>query len=425
MGERRPWGYAAPVTALLLILSCGLPRDGLSVLGAERLFRVPDLDGDGAADFVAASDVAEGANRSLRIYLYLDGLPVDAPFALRTADSDPAGGAGESWRLDLPARGGLGWDLTSADLDGDGKEDLAVHVCGDAGEGASCLDGGDLYVYWGSTPWSPEATVLAGVLSSGLEAAGDLDADGADDLLLPASLEGRTGVLRGSTDRWAAGFTAGAQVELLKRDWDAARPVGDVDGDGLGDLVVQVGCEVHLVPGRAGWVGGPVQDALAATAAVGGLGALAPVPVADVDGDGRTDWVGLPGGAADCAGSIPGSRAVLVTGGAPGLTGRDLQVDVPQVVAAPGFTLVGVVGVSADGQDGGDLVVALAGDGGGVASLGGVALRAAGSGGVEAAPRSALEGTVVGVDAVGDVDGDGTDEVAVLRDVDALLLTPR
>lgn len=173
------------------------PVDGSPIPDLESLgFQPPDSDGDGAPDEV------------------LEAVDGGTAYALRRSDGDLVlaveGGS-------VGAPGGAAW---VGDLDGDGRDELLLFVA----EG----DGVDrpLYVVPGSTPAGRhdprsigvELPVAVGGPVSGL---GDLDGDGAGDLLLRRGDDDRLTVLSGAVVMDAAGGAVPAD----------ARPLASLPGD--------------------------------------------------------------------------------------------------------------------------------------------------------------------------------------------------
>jgi hypothetical protein len=242
---------------------------------------------------------------------------------------------------------GFGYSFAAAgDVDADGFDDLVLGAptAADDGTGAIYLlhgaEGG-----LGHTPWaSVLGEVPGGYFGYYVAPAGDVDGDGFADVLTHS--EGsKLWLFPGSAD----GLAEPAEVEA---GW--ARPAGDLDGDGVDDLVAGGEGAVTWWPGGSrelSPVDVPVSDDVLGMDNAG---------AGDVNGDGYADVVaGLWDTAAYDAGA-PDGRAVLLLGSADG------------VFADPLSTW--------DGPDGGH----------------------------------AYDGVGAGVSGLGDVDGDGFAEVAVL-----------
>ena len=199
------------------------------------------------------------------------------------------------------AKAGFGYVIASAgDLDGDGYGDLAVGECG--------AGAGHVHVYFGG-PGGPQPartqTLAAPDLQSGfgcrLAAAGDLDGDGYADLAvgrIGADFSGGLFIFRGGPQGLP---TTTARID--SPDYHPSRlgyslaGVGDLDGDGYDDLVASE-IDYSALSGRAHvYRGGPggISNARVVTLLSpdpSGLQFGASVAGAgDVDGDGYADFV--------------------------------------------------------------------------------------------------------------------------------------
>lgn len=157
-----------------------------------------DLDGDGRGDaFVGAPLLDEGRGRG---YLVTDvgGGPLAEAYA----------------RIDsVRASDWAGYDAAIGDLDGDGAADLAVGIPRDVYFGADRP--GRVAVWLGPVAPGPhdddDASLVFSARSCGADAfgvaldAGDVDGDGVDDLVVGAPLDGRTAEAAGAVHLFLGG----------------------------------------------------------------------------------------------------------------------------------------------------------------------------------------------------------------------------
>lgn len=340
--------------------------------GTELVTR--DLDGDGYTDLVAA-----GMNGTSKLYVYWggkDGLSKKPT----TIDNSQAGGDVKN--------------LTAGDFDGDGTVDLAV-----AGTSTEGLDGPFLHELRGpfKRDGSPTAVRKAadfGEVEPDDMVAGDLTGDGKDDLVSFHSFQGTA-----ETTQYFTGSEKGLKkgsksVPTLPYGYNAT--VGDVNGDGYGDLVVRrvKGESVEGQPTEAGAVEviygskkGPtrkrevIDQDTAGVPGVGEEGELdddAPsggggdqfgydLSAGDVNGDGYADIaVGVPY-EDNKAGRDVGS-VVLLKGASKGLSGAGAQAFTQDSKGVPGIdeaddnfgAAVSLLDTDGDGKD--DLAVGAPGE---------------------------------------------------------------
>ena len=280
-------------------------RLGISVSGAG------DVNGDGFADLIvgAYDDDNTGTDSgSARVLSGLDGSE------LYEFNGDSPGDA-------------LGISVSGAgDVNGDGFADLIVGAPLDDNTGMdsgsarvlSGLDGSELYEFNGDSPGNAFGYSVSGV--------GDVNGDGLTDLIVGAPMDDNNGLFSGSV-RVLSGFDGSEQYEFNGDSPGNAfgysvSGVGDVNGDGLTDLIVGApmddnngsfsgsarvlsgldGSELHEFDGNS------ADDQFGSS--VSGAG--------DVNGDGRADLI-VGAYADDNNGSRSGSARVLS-----GLDGSEL-----------------------------------------------------------------------------------------------------
>jgi hypothetical protein len=257
-GDGREELLCADAGGAFLVLSAdqsgGLAvKQDLPLPSRPVLIEVADLDGDGDLDLALACDLGNAALEDAAAVLWNAGdgsLASAVLFSLSPAT--------------LPA------SLTAADLDTDGRLDLAV-----AGRGAP--------PQWlrnrGRGGFEPAASLGEDLREYSVLAAADLDGDGAVDLLLGGNAEVRLFRNRGGGKL--------ERSERLHARAVASIDVRDLDGDGAQDLLFF----------RCGSTGScsyfPRWGSVAGEAARCGpaISSVAPAPPADLDGDGHLDLI--------------------------------------------------------------------------------------------------------------------------------------
>jgi len=240
--------------------------------------------------------------------------------------------------------GFLGSFVDAADLDGDGQNELLLgapeaHLHNDvgiaygAGEVLVFDDAPTGVVVAGDASQRIEGLTTDGRLGIGLGGVGDVDGDGLEDMVLGAPVAGP-----GGTAYLVLGGEEGAGLESAHRAWTGSVPgqqLGcdadgalDLNGDGYDDLWIGSDADEAGLVGRAyGLYGGPslaASGAIAPDVELEGVGgndtAGSTVLGADLDGDGVGDVVvnaydahlGAVGGAAFVNhGPLSGYRSLL------------------------------------------------------------------------------------------------------------------
>ena len=320
--------FYGPVTETVTTASTAdLTMDGDTVQGrfGSGTSLACDLDGDGAHDLVQRAPRANPLGRSQAGAIYVWYGPVGATDSIASADAQIYGAAADDE---------LGVDLSChGDLDGDGDDDLVM--------GSQFADdSGTVYVLYDEPAGIIDlatATVGATITASANDLLGaaawivdDLDADGADDLLIGA----RTSDLGGEDAGAAFLFTAtptgtltvtdatatftGVGIDARAGQW--ATTLGDLDGDGFTDFAIGARRSALGGPGSGSTyiVYGPVTGTVSLEDAdatwIGEVGSLASSAFVhmtpDITGDGAKDLL-IGAYLADYGGSDAGAVYVV------------------------------------------------------------------------------------------------------------------
>ncbi|MBF0163883.1 MAG: FG-GAP repeat protein [Magnetococcales bacterium] len=215
-----------------------------------------DINGDGYADLVVGAPHIDGGKGGVYVVFGTSNPTWTTPANLATNDNMGFAIFGEA------VNDALGYSLSFAgDVNGDGWDDLIVGARGAGG------DNGAAYVIFGhGGSWGTELQLTAldgtnGFRLNGaagdragfaVSSAGDVNGDGLADLLIGApsnivNAPGRTYVVFGQNGGWSAqldldnlgthGFALTGNGSEVNTGWSVSS-IGDVNGDGLDDLIV-------------------------------------------------------------------------------------------------------------------------------------------------------------------------------------------
>lgn len=313
-----------------------------------------DLDGDGYADLLlfaqrfAPPDVVDcdhGCPGFAQLVLHVAyGGPSFAASGTVTPDASIVG-----WYIN----GLEPWVAPAGDVDGDGRPDVLISVSGDCQQGNVFLwYGGARLSGTHDVRDLGDGVIRERASCTGFGHAigvGDLDADGHADFVIAAPGSGRAYLFYGRASRLEGRLDeAAADAVLLGGDGGIgpAQPAGDVDGDGADDLLVSHDPGRELEAAAGGWrllLGGA---RLSGEVAIDGESTRIEAAMArglgDLDGDGRAD-VGVTRHDLGLDGYVIGGRATWP--GAMGIDDGSLRIErAPHPSAAVGATSLRAAG---------------------------------------------------------------------------------
>ena len=328
---------------------------------------IGDIDGDGKSDLIIANE-----NGTISV--------------LRNTGS--SGNLNFAAKVDIAAKG-FPFSVALGDLDGDGKPDLAV-VDNNSGTVSVLLNTSSP----GSVSFAAKVDLPTGALSRSV-AIGDIDGDGKPDLVIADEIGNAVVVLLNTSSPGSVSFAAKKSVTTGARPFSVA--VGDLNGDGKPDVVVACFGDNTISLLQNTSVPGSISFA-ARTDFPAGNGPDF-VRIGDIDGDGRPDLVVADYG--------DNAVSVLLNTGSPG--GISFAANVEFSTGAQPFSLA-IGDIDGDGQP--DLVTA------NVASNNVSVLRnTCGPGTVSFAAKVGIpvEKKQPYSIAIGDLDGDGSPDLAVAK----------
>ncbi|MFZ4410960.1 MAG: VCBS domain-containing protein, partial [Paracraurococcus sp.] len=321
--------------------------DAFGDRAGERVAGVGDVDGDGRADLLVGATLSSGggsqSGASYVVFGKTSGTAVDLGAV--------ALGIGGFKIIGEDAGDRAAFVSAAGDVNGDGRADLLIGALGNDAGGA---DSGAAYVVFGKaggTGVNLDAVALgtggfkiigeaAGDKAAIVSAAGDINGDGLADLLVGAANTGASNSGRGAA-YVVFGKTSGAVVDLdavalgtggFKIIGEmvngfagvSVAGVGDLNGDGVRDLLIGAGGASNAAYVVFGKASGTTIDLGAVALGIGGFkilgeftgdGAGATLSAAgDVNGDGRPDL--LIGASANDAGGTNSGAAYVVFGSA-------------------------------------------------------------------------------------------------------------
>jgi hypothetical protein len=427
--EGRIWVYLGSSTGLTWAHYVVSPTGQAGANFGRNVVGAGDLDGDGYSEvLVGAANWDGAAVNQGRVYIFF---------------GSASGITGAAFHVDSPvsqadARFG-NWVLGLGDTNGDGKSDFAVSSLEYDGPPSNS---GRVYFYKGNTSAAPAILVAAitgtqtdEALGINISAAGDTNADGYAELAVGSifstasySREGRVWLYRptnsGVTN--ASGFVDPTD-QIAAHYGMALAAVGDINGDGFGDLVIGARDwdgtannegRIYVVMGSAGHLLGTAGVPLDPTNQADAFFGASVAGAGDVNGDGFADViVGAPGVNNQNASE---GRAFLFLGSASGLTlTPSWSVDPANEDGANfGSAVAGAGDVNADGYA--DLLVAAVAADGAAVNEGEVFLFLGGPTGppviadIGMAPSAQAEARFgASLAGVGDLNGDGYGDIVV------------
>lgn len=450
--------HVAPRNVALADVAGGL--GGFAILGGQpseragaRVSRAGDVNGDGLGDvLVGATDSDNGSGSVANTYVVFGKGDTD-PVSLSTLGVDGITVLGDTDGSLLRVAGG-------GDFDGDGSDDFVVAVRSAANP--RIVTGTDPVIPLGAfgdagvevLPWEnvPQR------LGSGLASLGDVNGDGLDDVAVgddvadslsgpSGSWAGRVAVVFGKADTSAVDLTALGDGGFVLGTSDpnvvfmgtsgSVGAAGDVNGDGLADLIVGSYVDsANTIPGagRAFVVFGDEDTTTVDVAALGSRGfvingasaqersGVAVSGAGDFDGDGLDDIVVAASGAAGIRWRVVYGKAdtSAVNLSALGTQGVVIEPDPAFAPSHPRVHTEAAGDVNGDGL--GDIILSYTNSTEtegrvyvlyGTTSGNTIELADLGAGGFTFTPETNADGLGSAIAGAGDINDDGLDDLIV------------
>jgi hypothetical protein len=410
IGSRYYWRVRACAMGVCSVYS---PVHWINVGRSDR-----DFGGDGYADIAMGAPTHNVATVDGAAYVYVGGAAGPASIPVVTII-----GSFNQY---------LGYPVASAgDVNGDAFSDLIVGA-----SGISSGDPGHAYVYFGAAGGGFDAvpeTTLTGeatndAFGSPVAGAGDVNADGYDDLLVGARLHDSAGADAGRAYIYLGGPGIALDpspdavldgAAMNDHFGAAAASAGDVNGDGFADVVIGAFGYASNTGAAYVYLGGPAGLGTAAAGIMIGeapfdaFGAVV-AGVGDLNDDGFSDI--LVSATSAAGGGMYRGRVYLFLGS--GAATLDVTGDLVLSGASDGDYFGASLG-AADLNGDGHMDVAIGAPQTGPPGLGEVVVYFGSSSGVDATPETTLTGAAVssgfggGLHGAGDVNGDAYDDLLV------------